>query len=388
MIKLKLTMTKLNDMLSLPKLIWLKYKRNTQTMKERIYVCHTYYHVYVACLKELALPKERQGHATLVLSMMSNNFGNLKERAGMCRLFEEVVMFDEKEDVFFPELQKYHKDRGNLVINMLARIRYTKLLGKLQEPYVPVDFKQYNDIYVFCDSDPIGYYLSYRKIYYHALEDGLNCIQYYDTARYDNKGHFKFKAWMSSKNLIFIQNGYGKYCLDMEINDKSVVPYPCDKYIEQPRAALVDRLTDEDKDLLLRLFLEDMDGLMDKLDHGEDNKILVLSEPLCELDVRKQIFTDIIEQYGTIDGKPGQILIKPHPRDVLDYEKEFSEHIVLSGSFPMEMLNFIPGLRFKRVISVLTVPNGIRFADEILFLGEDFLDKYEEPSLHRQNEQI
>ena len=357
-------------------------------MKERIYVCHTYYHVYVACLKELALPKEKQGKATLVLSTMSNDFGNLKERAEVCSLFEEVAMFDEKGDVFFPELQKYHTDRGNLVLNMFSRIRYTKLLGRLQEPYVPVDFKQYKDIYVFCDSDPIGYYLSYRKIYYHALEDGLNCIQYYDTARYDNRGHFGLKAWMSARNLIFIQNGYGKYCLDMEINDKSVVPYPCDKYIEQSRAALVDRLTDEDKELLLRLFLEDMEGLLEKLNRGAEDKILVLSEPLCDMDTRKRIFSDIIEQYSTVNGNQGQVLIKPHPRDLLDYEKEFPQHIVLSGSFPMEMMNFIPGLRFKRVISVLTVPNGIKFAEEVLFLGEDFLDKYEAPELHRQNEQI
>ena len=357
-------------------------------MKERIYVCHTYYHVYVTCLKELALPKERQGKATLVLSTMSNNFGNLKDRADECGLFEEVVMFDEKEDVFFPELQKYHTDKGNLVLNMFSRIKYTKLLGKLQEPYVPVDFKQYKDIYVFCDSDPIGYYLSYKKIYYHALEDGLNCIETYDTARYDNRGNFALKAWMSSKNLIFIQNGYGKYCLDMEINDKSVVPYPCDKYIEQSRAELADRLTDEDKEVLLRLFMEDIDGLMDQLNCGADDKILVLTEPLCELDVRKQIFSDVIEQYGDVDGRPAQILIKPHPRDVLDYAKEFPQHIVLSGSFPMEMLNFIPGTRFKRVVSVFTVPNAIRFADEIIYLGEDFMDRYEEPSLHRQNEQI
>ena len=59
-------------------------------------------------------------------------------------------------------------DRGNIVINMLARIKYTKMLGKLQEPYVPVNFKEYKDIYVFCDSDPIGYYLSYKKIYFNT----------------------------------------------------------------------------------------------------------------------------------------------------------------------------------------------------------------------------
>lgn len=357
-------------------------------MKERIYVCHTYYHVYVTCLKELALPRERQGRATLVLSAMSNNFGNLKERAGACRLFEEVVMFDEKEDVFFPELQKYHTDRGNLALNMLSRIKYTKMLGRLEKAYVPVDFRQYRDIYVFCDSDPIGYYLSYEKIYYHAVEDGLDCIRYYDTARYDNRGHFGLKAWMAARNLIFIQNGYGKYCLDMEVNDKSVLRYPCKKYIEEPRARLVERLTEEDKDILIRLFIEDLDGLLAQLESGEEDKILVLSEPLCDLKVRKQIFTDIIEEYGSIGRKRAQVLIKPHPRDVLDYEKEFGDHIVLNGMFPMEILNFIPGLRFKKVVSVFTVPSGIKFAEEMVFLGEDFMDKYEAPELHRQNEQI
>lgn len=363
-------------------------KNGADLSKERIYVCHTFYHVYIACLKELYLPKEKQGRAALVLSTMSNDFGSLKERAKQCGLFENVHMFDEREDVSFPQLAKYHKDRGNIVVNMLARIKYTKLLGKLQEPYVPVDFKEYKDIYVFCDSDPIGYYLNYKKIYYHALEDGLNCIQYYDTARYDNRGHFELKAWMSAHNLIFIQNGYGKYCLDMEINDKSVVPYPCDKYIEAPRAELVEHLSKEDKDILIHLFIENMDELQRKLDCGAEDKILVLSEPLCDLDVRRRIFSDIIKEYGEIDGKKGQILIKPHPRDVLDYTKEFSEHIVLHGMFPMEILNFIPGLSFKKVISVFTVPDSIRFADEIVFLGKDFMDRYEAPELHRQDEMI
>ena len=68
---------------------------------------------------------------------------------------------------------------------MFHRICYTKKLGKLQQPFVPVNFKEYGDIYVYCDSDPIGYYLSYKKIPYHAIEDGLNCILHYDTAKID-----------------------------------------------------------------------------------------------------------------------------------------------------------------------------------------------------------
>ncbi len=357
-------------------------------MKDRIYVCHTYYHVYVACLKELNLPEEDRGKASLVLSTMSNDFGDLKNRAEKCGLFEAVYMFEEKEDVNFPEVMKYHTDRGNLLLNMLARIKYTKLLGKVQENYVPVDFKQYRDIYVFCDSDPIGYYLSYRKIRYHALEDGLDCISTYDTARYDNRGHFKLKAFLASLNLIFIQNGWAKYCLDMEVNDISVLPFPCPKYKEKPRRELAEGLDEAGKDILVHLFIADMDEIQKKLEAGGPDKILLLTEPLCELDVRERIFRDCIRQYGKIDGEDPVVLIKPHPRDVLDYCKVFPEYIVLDGKFPMEVLNYIPGLRFRRVISVFTVVHAIRFAEEIVYLGEDFMDRYEQPELHRQNELI
>ncbi|MBQ9140631.1 MAG: lipooligosaccharide sialyltransferase, partial [Lachnospiraceae bacterium] len=168
-------------------------------MKERIYVCHTYYHVYVTFLKELNLPKEQRGKATLLLSKMSIDFENLKERVESTGLFEAVMEYDEKRADFFPQLEQYTIDRGNIVLNMIARIKYTKKLAKLNAPYVPVDFKQYKDIYVFCDIDPIGYYLNWKRIPYHAVEDGLNTIAHCDMAWYDNRGHFKLKTFLSEK---------------------------------------------------------------------------------------------------------------------------------------------------------------------------------------------
>ena len=69
-------------------------------MKARIYVCHTYYHVYVTFLKELKLPVEKRGQATLLLSKMSCNFEKLKERVESTGLFEQVLEFDEKNEKF------------------------------------------------------------------------------------------------------------------------------------------------------------------------------------------------------------------------------------------------------------------------------------------------
>ncbi len=356
-------------------------------MKERIYVCHTYYHVYVTYLKELNLPVEKRGQATLVLSKMSIDFENLKERVESTGLFEQVIEFDEKKDDYFPELAKYRKDTGNLIKNLWNRIRFTKKFAKLEAPFIPVNFKEYKEIFVYCDSDPIGFYLNQNRIKYHALEDGLNCLKNYDAARYDNRGHFGLKAFMSEKlNLIFIQNGYGKHCIDMEVNDISAIQYPCKKYVEVPRQDLVDKLTQDDKNLILQAFVRDMPKLKQQIEesHAAGDKILILTDPLCTLDIRKQIFEDVIKMYES----EGTIFIKPHPRDELNYREIFAEYPQFDATVPMEMLNFFPGLKFRKVVGVLTEVRNLQFAEECVRLGPDFMDKYEDPLVHRQNEQI
>ena len=356
-------------------------------MKERIYVCHTYYHVYVTYLKELNLSREKWGQATLLLSKMSIDFEQLKDRVEATGLFEQVLEYDEKREDFFPQLAAFRQEKGNILLNMLARIRYTKKLAKLNESYVPVNFKEYKDIYVFCDTDPIGYYLNWKHIRYHALEDGLNSLVHIDAARYENRGHFGLKVFLSKKwNLIFIQNGYGKYCIDMEVNDIASIPFPCPYYIELPRQQLVDGLDEEGRNLILRSFIRDKEKLEGQIrESGQvGDKILVLTEPLCTLDVREQIFRDIIAQYE----REGTVFLKPHPRDALDYRTLFPQYPQFDATVPMELLNFFPGLHFKKVISVLTEIKAIQFADEAVRLGPDFMDKYEDPRIHRQNEMV
>lgn len=358
----------------------------------RIYVCHTYYHVYVACLKELnrrhGKPDE-EGGATLLLSTMSTDFEDLPARAGASGIFRQVLPFEEKDYTFFPELVELKKDRGNLIANLRQRIRFCRRLGELEEPYVPVDFRQYRDIYVFCDSDPIGYYLNWKKIRYHAVEDGLNCLRYRDTAREDNRGAFRLKVLFSALGLIFIQNGYGRYCLDMEVNDLSVLDHPMHRMIEQSREELVQGLTAEDKAVLTTMFIAnraELDVALGKARSRQQPVVLILSEPLCkDLKVREQLFRDMIREYGSFekDGvrQPGVVVIKPHPRDLLDYRRAFPEDVVLDAHFPMEILNFT-GAEFDRVVTVYTVPSSIHCAKEKIYLGNDWMDRYEDPSAH------
>ena len=352
-------------------------------MKDRdVYICHTFYHAYVALMMEFNKDKSEYGRADLLLSTMSNDFGGMYERIKDIGVFNAVYLYEEKEAGQFPELSRYREDRGNLISNLLQRIKYTRLLGKLEEEYVPVDLKQYRNVNVFCDSDPIGFYLNYKKIHYHALEDGLNTGKIDDQARNSNLGHFGLKKFLSSLGLIFIECGYGRYCDDYIVNDIAANYEPPKNIKEMPFRKLYEGMSEEAHSLMVKIFLGEGNKLVDQLDVSRYDKpaVMILTEPLCELDVRKKIFKDIIEEYG----KDHTVILKPHPRDILNYEEEFPDNIVIREKFPMEVMNDIPGLKVKKLISVITQVDAIMFADEIVYLGLDFMDKYEDPSVHRK----
>ena len=71
---------------------------------------------------------------------------------------------------------------------------------------------------------------------------------------------------------------------------------------------------------------------------------------------------------------------------MLDYEKEFPETIVIKDRFPMEVLGDITGFCVDKIISVITQMDNTYWAKEIVYLGLDFLDKYENPEIHRKTE--
>ena len=305
--------------------------------RSRIYVCHTYYHVYVAVLKEMKLardlPAGKYKKADIALSSISTDFEHLGDRLAKTGIFHAVIALDEKREDFFPELAKYRKNYSNILRHMVNRMIFTKKLAKCEIPYLSaIDFAAYEDIYVFCDSDPVGYYLNYKHIYYHAVEDGLDCLKNLDDAYVANHGHFKLKTLFSRMNLIFIMNGWGKYCIDMEINDRSVVPTDCPRFVD--------------------------------------------------VEARKRVCLDVIERY--CEGC--RVLIKPHPRDGIDYGALCPDAVVLRGRFPVEVLNFFEGLHIRRAVSIVTTAmNNMDFVEEKLNLGASFWDAYEDPEKHEYN---
>lgn len=62
---------------------------------------------------------------------------------------------------------------------------------------------------------------------------------------------------------------------------------------------------------------------------------------------------------------------------------------MIRDKFPMEVSGeTLKGFKVDKVISVITQMENTYFAKEIVYLGLDFLDKYEDPSIHRKTENL
>ncbi|WP_024866462.1 hypothetical protein [Butyrivibrio sp. FCS014] len=82
---------------------------------------------------------DSDGKADIMLSTMSNDFGKLPKRLEKTGVFDRIYMFDEKEDVTSEEVMSYHRDRGNILLNLLQRIKYTKTSRKASGTSHPTD---------------------------------------------------------------------------------------------------------------------------------------------------------------------------------------------------------------------------------------------------------
>lgn len=355
----------------------MKKRYNTKAPEgSRLYVCHTYYHVYVSLLMECN--REDRGTASIALSSMSTDFETLQERLEALKLFRTVYILPEKRFTEIPELAKYKENCGP-VKNLIHRLIFTKKYPKLEEPYMTIDFTQYRDIYVFCDLDPIGFYLNYKHIYYHAMEDGKGNIRLDGVGR-TNPSHFRLNCLLARLNLFFVQNGFSKYCLEYVVDNAELRTRKYRNLRQMSIDSLEAGLSSEELAFVMRAFLPRYDEEMACLRSLGDDAVLLLTEPYhFDVPTQTRIVRDLLAKH--CEGC--RVVIKPHPHDKVDYKSEFPETIVLPACFPIEILRYVPGIHFAKAYSIIsTAMKSLSFVDEKINLGVEFWDAYEPRELH------
>lgn len=316
-------------------------------MRNKIYICHTVYHVFIAMLKAF-----RDGRTDILLVDTIINVQDLGKRLTSSGIFQNVIIINRKK-AFGRTIRTY---LGNYINNRLRKEKISINLSFLDK---------YNEIFIFNDYSEMGDYLELKKIKYHLLEDGLDTFKRFD--QYEDIGHgYRLKKILYALFKIPYSVGQNKNCLDIEVNDddglKTNLMHPI---IVQNRKVLLEGLPKEYLQTIFEAFGVEEINL-------SNNKLLLLTQVLKEILVvnndneQIELYKNALLEYG--GGY--DIYIKPHPRDTIDYsdiEKSFSA-VCLDRNIPMEVYSLLPGMNFKVLLTYSSTAANNDLAEKIIRL--------------------
>lgn len=283
-----------------------------------LYICMTLYHIFYTILR---LNETDNNH--LILMEPIENREEIKHLLVETGLFDKVSLLEELDDKFV-----YTED----------------VMSLCWKEY----FKNFNDIFLFNDSNIMGDYIHYHGIIYRLLDDGrdsylargsyhknyLKRIKYYFRNRYCNRK----QSW-----------GFSPYCKSIEVNNKMILERDkrWNKYIEVPFQQLIENASNIKISALTKVFP------MPIINNTSRKKLLLLTQPLYEsrgafsilrkitsLDKQLEFYKSVIESYK--DNY--DIYIKPHPRDNCDYSSLGG--IIINKAFPIELIEYISTIEF------------------------------------------
>ena len=224
-----------------------------------------------------------------------------------------------------------------------------------QRRELKIRLKNFDKVNIFIDHFTIGAYLDKYKIPYNTIEDGYNFFMY-EYRDFSEKLFTKeatvqdYKEFI--KHILFCKKnkpGFGKYCQSIEVNDISVVPKDerYHKFKEVPRKELFENISEERKQLILRVFD------VEELSEVAEKSVLILTQPLSldgllnSDDKQYGFYKKICDKYLS-EGY--EVYLKPHPRDSVSYERINGAKLI-AQSVPMELIEIVSDVKFERIIT-------------------------------------
>lgn len=299
----------------------------------RLYICSTYYHVYITLLKQFATPTDTD----LVVCDDIPTGKKLTERLSATGLFQNVWYVEQSK---FPEV----RGKNWLDWTFFQHRRRAKQI----RPLLPFHLEDYADVYIYHDGTPLGMYLADAKKRYHLIEDSLDFYKTFRSSaqvRCLHKRSWKYGLqWIL--NAGYFPLGESRIVIDIEVNDRKNLQIKGQAVVECPRDILEKSLTANQKQYLLDIF-----GYTD-FEIG-DKTALLLTEPLYKDGIvptvqdQESIYRDIIRDLCVKGYIP---VIKPHPRDEVDYSNWGCQ--VIDRCFPAELFSLSETKNFPCVAAV------------------------------------
>lgn len=318
-------------------------------INNKVYICHTYFHLLISILKSI----HERGENTVIVTTASRD-RNLYDDARIIKKVKESNIF--KDVVFLDD------SKANMLFKKIpfAYYFFLRRIAKKYKEYLI----QYDSISLFHDGTLIGRVLNVLGLKYDLLEDGINSMS---NPQYSPTNKISDRVMRVAKIYRLAQSPNIKH---YEVNDASIISESFDKtkIREEPKKSLFRNLSRNEKKEIMGIFGIDKNIIEKKYN------ILLLTQPFdidysaISENLKIELYKKIVEKYGE-----QKILIKTHPREKTDYEKYFPNCDVISDKFPVELLNFLP-VKFKNVVAVSSTAAVYNTGKTTVF-GWDWLDR-------------
>lgn len=337
---------------------------------KKLYVCEYPFILYKTLVERMG---DEENSYSLILSDAKVDMKPLVPVLRQSGLFEQVEFFSceayrDYYNLYFPYLPKSPVRSALMWLkNQLKISLYQKRFKEIDFSF-NIDFMQYDKI--ICTELPcvINGYLSMNHIEY-AITEHARIFYKRGTM---SKKLAAFLCVLGILDKLHILNGTGAvsgFCKEVIVYDASNIPlcirnktvtaWNVDEHIEE--------LDARQKDQIFQLYAKAYGLRFD----AEQTYDLLLTTPLYTdsyLPSEKsqiKFYKDMIQDYFKYP-----VLIKPHPRDSLDYKKFFPECVVIHEGVSSEILNFSQNLKLGTVFTVdsSSAPSFREKAEKLIIL--------------------
>lgn len=342
---------------------WENSRKNCEIRTDKvIYICSTYYHVYISILKVWKLNQK----ADIFLCDDIEGYEDLAKKLEKEKIFNHIYCYVRKGE-------NPNRPHGYLPIFLTGHKKSAAWIGK----DIATDLQKYSLVYIFHDGIELGRYLMDIKKEYYLLEDAKDFFKIVERTPSSScleKKNLKYRL-RYILNYGYFWFGQNRWCKGIEVNDREGIVLPQRKISVCRKDALQAEVTQEQKEKIFSVFLPEF-----LKEEFKTDKVLILTQPLyrdgyVESEaIQKKIYEDIIEKELS---QGYQVVLKPHPRDKTEYDVAQKDGIVLPKEFPAEILNYGEGICFQKAVAVSsTAVFGLCCVKEKILLGEKVLDRY------------
>lgn len=345
-------------------------------MKQLI-ICERPYMLYKAILKAMNTKDE----IDIVLSNHMPGLEKMYEPLVESGIFHKVYYFSDdyyQEFIRNESLIDYVRFPAILWSWPKKLRRYFKYQKEARKAKFPedLDLHCYDEILANDGVSTMNFILNFEKIPYVVSEHG--------------RGNFKNKVplhiiavhisiLLDRMNIMVAYSGCSKYVKEVEVDriDDELVGYIKKKKLRECRInQLEEKLTLEQKDILYKTYAKAYDlpleysGEVDLLLTGP----LARDKTVASEEDQINCYKDAVLQYCN-DGNV--LMVKPHPRDTVDYADIFPNALIVNKIVTAEVLSLSQSLKIDKVVTVYsTAISSFRNAKQQIMLGGEFLDNY------------